>query len=408
MPEILFICEHSPFKFQSGVHQRTNLLCTAFSKIAHVDVLTLEQDKESNIENCAKIDIKECINRNKQKKILLHFCLLVIPPILIEIIKIFKKFTTGIIGNKKYWLAKIVRKQQKIKKYDLIFVRGINNLLVFGIKPSKIVIIDIDDLPEQTYQSKLFFKIENNSIKSIFYKLYYSMCAKICRYYTKKIVKNVSIVYLPNESQCSLFENAVYLPNIPYKFAAKNDIMEHSEYQIMFVGVIEYKPNYMGIEYFLENIYPSIIDRIPQVNFNIIGRISEERKEEWLLRYKNISLLGVIDDLKKEYEKNSVIVVPIYNGAGTNIKVLEAMSMEKACVTSTFAGKGFEKILENGKNIIMADSAENFAEKIIELLKDKDYRDSIAKSAKEAVDKQYSFECFSEIIINSMQNSKKP
>jgi glycosyltransferase involved in cell wall biosynthesis len=102
------------------------------------------------------------------------------------------------------------------------------------------------------------------------------------------------------------------------------------------------------------------------------------------------------------YLDSSVVVVPVYNGSGTNIKVIEAMSRGKACVISSFAGKGYEDILVNGKNIFIAESNVDFAEKIVKLLLDDDLRAHIGESARESVDQRYSFENFSEIIIKSI------
>lgn len=399
MQQILFLTEHSPFKTISGAHQRTNLICTAFSKFANVDVLPIEQDKECNIENCIKIDMDT-------KRFFYKPCLflLFIPPIFIKFYNLTKKITINILGSKNYHLAKTVKKLRKTKKYDFVFVRYIKNLRLFGIKPDKSIIIDIDDLPEHIYHSKLNFSLNDNSFKSFIYKIYYSNCVKICRFYTKKIVNSVAVAYLPYKEQCSMYKNTVYLPNIPYLF--KNaETNEKTEHQIMFVGMIEYEPNYKGLEYFLDNIYPLIINEIPDVVFNIAGNISQERKIQWLNKYKNILIHGFVDDLKSEYQKCSLIIVPVYTGAGTNIKVIEAMSIGKACVISSFAARGFEDILTDGENILIADNDIDFSVKVIELLKNREYRENIGRAAKETVNSKslYSFDCFKETIKKSIQ-----
>jgi glycosyltransferase involved in cell wall biosynthesis len=326
------------------------------------------------------------------------------PPILVKAFNFFRVLTKGVLGYKNSYLSNIVRQLQKTKKYDFIFVRYIESLMIFGIKPAQNVIIDLDDLPEQVKQSKMELNVikDDNCLKKIIYKLYYLMGIKTSRYYTRKIAENVYAVYLSNEQQCSLFKNSVYLPNIPYPFNS-TEAIKKSRYQIVFVGRLTYKPNYLGVECFLNNVYPLILKKIPEVNFKIIGKISEEIKKNWLLQYKNISVPGFVSDLKKEYDNASVVVVPIYHGGGTNIKVLEAMSQGKACVISSFAGRGFDNLLENGENILIAEDYNDFAEKTIKLLEDRKHRKKIGKSAKNAVDKQYSFEYFSEMLLKTIK-----
>jgi hypothetical protein len=86
------------------------------------------------------------------------------------------------------------------------------------------------------------------------------------------------------------------LPNIPY-INNTTEQKENLDKQIIFVGNIEYIPNYSGLEHFLNNIFPKIIKEIPDIRFNIIGAISAERKSEWLSKYNNISIKGFINDL---------------------------------------------------------------------------------------------------------------
>jgi len=404
MYNILFLSNVSPFTLQSGASQRTNLLCRSLSQFAYIDVLSIEQDLEFNINNCTMIKIESYSNNNNIYITINSLFKLFFPPLFFKIINFFLVFTKSVLGQKDLYLSKIAKRLIKEKKYDFIFVRYIESLLVFGIKPAKNVIIDLDDLPQQVFLSNIEMCKNDYLLKKIYYKLFFSIAVKTSKYYTGKIVKKVFAVYLPNEKQCSLFNNSFYLPNIYYPFNL-TESSQVSESQILFVGFMNYKPNFVGVEYFLDNIYPSILNKIPYIKFKIIGKIKEELKKKWLLRYKNIYVTGFVDNLEKEYKKSSVVVIPVYHGSGTNIKVIEAMNYEKACVISSFAAKGFENLLKNEENILIADNDNDFIKMIIKLLEDKEYRKTIEKAAKKAVDKQYSFENFSEIIKKTIISS---
>ena len=396
LTEILFLTKHSPFLDITGGHQRTRLLCIAFSKFANVDVLTLEQDIDSNIENCSMIKFdadKLAIQSN--------FLFLFFSQIYNIYFRLTKMLTYNILGGKNNFLSKQVINLRKNKHYDFIFIRYINNLRLYGVKPDKSVILDVDDHPEYVYQSRYNFYKNNNSFKGFIYRSYYSFCKKTSAYYTKKITDKISVAYLPDKELSKKYKNAVYLPNIPYinKQYEKSDAFDH---KIMFVGLIEYQSNYSSLEYFLNNIFPLIVKEIPDVVFDIVGSISDKRKAEWLSKYKNISIPGFVDNLTHKYQNCSLVVVPVYLGGGTNIKVLEAMNMGKACVISSFAAKGFEDILVNGENILIADNDTDFSDKVIKLLKNKEYRENTGKMAKETINNShYSLENFLNIVKNT-------
>jgi glycosyltransferase involved in cell wall biosynthesis len=367
------------------------------SQFAHIDVLSVEQSNECNIENCVKIEISSCSGRSINA-ILNNFFFLFFPPVLVKFINFFKVFSIGVLGKKDIFFSKKAKELIKYNKYDFIFIRYIEALVVFGIKPSTNIIIDIDDLPEQVFLTNLNIEESNDlSLKNIYHKLYYYFAAKTSRHYTKKIVKNVFAVFFPNERQCSLFNNSFYLPNIPYPLNTLKT-KQKAVYQILFVGLISHKPNYTGIEYFLNCIFPVILEQLPDVNFRIIGKIPEKIKNRWLIQYKNISILGFVNNLEDEYNNSSVVVIPVYHGSGTNIKVLEAMSYGKACVISSFAGKGFEKLLINEENILIAENDTDFADKTVRFLKDSELRKNIGTAAKKSINEQYSFENFYEIM----------
>jgi glycosyltransferase involved in cell wall biosynthesis len=80
------------------------------------------------------------------------------------------------------------------------------------------------------------------------------------------------------------------------------------------------------------------------------------------------------DAYKSEYRKYKIVVVPIYYGSGTNIKVLEAMSMKRASVITDFVARGFKKDLIDNQYILIAKENQDFANKVIQLLFDNRFK----------------------------------
>jgi glycosyltransferase involved in cell wall biosynthesis len=282
----------------------------------------------------------------------------------------------------------------KNKNYDFVVFRYLSYAVEFGIHFDKKVIVDLDDLPEQFFRS-VKEQIHNNIPKQV----YFSILEKLNAFHTRKIVKSIRHAYVPLKTQSFSIPNTSYLPNIPYPVPLKNSqIVDNHE--IMFIGSLSYGPNHEGIDHFLAYVWPSVVQKMPQAHFNIVGSNStEERKQLWG-SHERTTVIGFVENPEEVYAKNNIVVVPVYRGAGTNIKVLEAMYMGKACVIAPSAGKGFEDLLIDGVNIIIAKDDNEFALSIVRLLTDRDYCRKMGENAKHALTQEYSYEAFRKIVQN--------
>ena len=149
------------------------------------------------------------------------------------------------------------------------------------------------------------------------------------------------------------------------------------------------------------NVFPLIKKAVPNAVFTVIGAEPPENILA-LADGKNIIVTGFVDDLQEEYKEARVVVVPIYGGAGTNIKVLEAMQMQRPCVTTTYGVRGFSEYFADNKEILIAEDDIAFAAKIVALLNDEKQNQSIATKAYSAMKAHFSRKAFNEIIKNSL------
>ncbi|MDR2853984.1 MAG: glycosyltransferase, partial [Prevotellaceae bacterium] len=99
-------------------------------------------------------------------------------------------------------------------------------------------------------------------------------------------------------------------------------------------------------------------------------------------------------DLQAEYEKSRVVIVPIYQGAGTNIKVVEALQMNRACVVTEFATRGLSDVFEDGKDYFVAKNDKDFVEKLEKLLTNETLNIQTARNGKEKTLQHFSFNMF--------------
>ncbi|MDR2410124.1 MAG: glycosyltransferase family 4 protein [Bacteroidales bacterium] len=386
---ILYICPNNPFLTTSGGHLRSNLICQAIAKNNNVDIFFTETEyflpPKCDIPNCTIISYKDISDSNlfsmvdKLKLWLKH--------------KIFRDYFSVFKIN---FLSKTLNTILNNKHYDLIMIRYFMQAIELNLKFDKRVILDLDDSPVQIFKS-LKENFSRSLLKYYIKQVYFSLVILFINGYVNARIKNIRHVLLPDKKQAKLFPNGIYLPNIPNPSLSSHSCNVKTN-NIMFVGKLQYRPNIEGVYHFLDCIWPKVLKNIPNAFFNIVGSQARECDKKAWQTYDNVNFIGFVDDLSNEYNNNSVAVIPVYMGAGTNIKVIEAMYMNKAMVLSSYACRGFEHLLKDGYNSMIASTDEEFSAKLIFLLKNRELNAEISKNAKESLNNEYSFENFCNII----------
>jgi len=134
--------------------------------------------------------------------------------------------------------------------------------------------------------------------------------------------------------------------------------------RILFTGNMDYAPNVDAVQYFVDEIFPLILEKHSESHFVIAGQ--RPVKAVLDLASDRIEVTGFIENLASEYAKANVVVSPLRIGAGTQNKVLEALAMNQAVVCSKvgFLGLG----LKSGEGILMGETAQEFANHVVSIL----------------------------------------
>ena len=130
--------------------------------------------------------------------------------------------------------------------------------------------------------------------------------------------------------------------------------------RLLFIGSFAHKPNVLAMEFFLKEVFP----RLPGVTLHIIAGQRHERF--WDLHQEGVEVEGFVSDVRPAYERATLVIAPLVASAGTNIKVLEAMAMGKAVVSTEAGIHGLD--LERGKDAVVADAPEALVQAITQLL----------------------------------------
>jgi sugar transferase (PEP-CTERM/EpsH1 system associated) len=157
---------------------------------------------------------------------------------------------------------------------------------------------------------------------------------------------------------------------------------------LIFEGNMGFAPSIDAVLYFCREIFPLIQEKISEVKFYIVGK--NPSGEVRNLGSEQIFVTGYVDDVRLFLDRASVFVCPMRKGAGIKNKVLQAWAMAKPVVATSVALGGLRVVPD--ENIIVADGARSFAQKVVRLLENSYLREKLGRRARETVREHYSWE----------------
>jgi glycosyltransferase involved in cell wall biosynthesis len=170
----------------------------------------------------------------------------------------------------------------------------------------------------------------------------------------------------------------------PKEYAPKDIPTEFPS--VVFSGTMSYYPNHEAAIYFTKHIFPMILERFPKTKFYVVGK--NPGHEIMRLSSDNVIVTGEVKTVQEFLLKSNVVVVPLLNGGGMRLKILEAFSLSKAVVSTLLGAEGIE--YTDGKDILIADDPKAFADKVCCLLENVEKAKELGINARELVEKEYS------------------
>lgn len=153
------------------------------------------------------------------------------------------------------------------------------------------------------------------------------------------------------------------------------------------IGSLSWEPNRQGLEWFLREIFPRVRDRVPWATFHVAGAVPPNVK---LPAYEGVVVHGVVPDARTFMQNQSILVVPLLSGSGIRSKIIEAMAVGKAVVSTSIGAEGIE--CTDGIHYLRADTAEAFADAVVRLLTSRSLMRQLGQNARRLVEERYSTE----------------
>lgn len=398
--KILFLTTEVPYPLDNGGKIRTFNMIKGLSSKFDIDLISFYEGRDDfkykELDDvCSSVNmIKLLFTNSKSKKVLV------------------KNVVKSFINNRPFIVEKFINREYEKKindmiskntYYSVIFdhlnitsyckkMRNINSLKILSEHNCEYLIL------------KRRYENEKSILKKLYLKYEYSKTEK----YEKYMIKNFDKVIMLTEEdkQCisgkEIQDDKISIVPISVDTNYKKSNYNNEIKNLMFLGTMSWYPNEHGIIWFLNNVWPLIIKSNRKIKLYIVGKNpSDEIKK---MSSDRVIVTGYVDDVNKYIEICNVCIVPLFIGGGMRVKILECMAKGIPVISTSIGAEGIKYTRNN--EIVIADTPEEFVESIYKL-NDKCFYNNIKINGIKLVNKIYSIDAVTNVILNENLNNKQ-
>lgn len=195
----------------------------------------------------------------------------------------------------------------------------------------------------------------------------------------------------PRNSEIVISANGVDFDQFYPKVAEK-------KYDLVFMGNMDYVPNVAAVTFIVNEILPELRKRVPTVSLLIAGRDATKLIQSYQCSY--IDVVQQFDDISDAIASAKIMLAPMMISIGLQNKILQSMAMKVPCITSEAANNAIGSI--PNEHILTANTKNEFVRETLKLLQDQSLRYSVAESAYDFVNQNFTWEHCSQQILSSI------
>ena len=158
---------------------------------------------------------------------------------------------------------------------------------------------------------------------------------------------------------------------------------------IVFVGTLGYRPNEDAVLFLAREVMPHVLRVRPRAVLTVVGGGADGAVPQSIQQLAGPSVVatGRVPDVRPFIARAAVVVTPLRVGSGTRLKVLEALAMGKAVVSTSVGCEGIS--VEHSEHLLIADSAEEIAREIVRVLEDRELAGDLGARGRALVERAY-------------------
>ena len=378
---ILLLCNKPPYPASEGGPMAMNSIITGLLEAGHqVKVLAINSEKY----NVKESDIPEEYKRKTGIE-LIDVDLTVKP--LNAFLNLFTRKSYHaerfISEDFKKRLAEVLDKEQfDVVQLEVLFMAPYVETIR---QHSKAMIV----LRAHNVEHKIWERIAKDT-KSPLKRWYINHLAKTLKEFELNALETVDGVAAITRKDAAFFRKYCSKPVIdipfgvyPEQFDPKYEI--EGKPKFYHIGSMNWMPNEEGIRWFVDEVLPKTVEKVPDFVYHLAGR----SMPEWLTSMKNphVDVVGEVPDAKEFVTNHDVAIVPLLSGSGIRIKIIESMALGKTVITTRVGAEGI--LYDEEVNIIIAENKAKMVEAIRSLNENPETAVRIGQAARKLVEETY-------------------
>jgi len=229
---------------------------------------------------------------------------------------------------------------------------------------------------ESNLIKKWYLQLQSKRLKEFEHKVFEKVdgitaVTELDKAYIQSLYPQKKIVVTPNGMDMEKFKL------IPFEQQDLNTIF--------YLGSLDWIPNQQSVVWFLNQVWPLVLQKKPQLQLIIAGK----NIPDWLMSRKdpNTRFYSNVPDTRELYDKYAIMIVPLLAGSGIRVRIIEGMAYGKCIVSTRIGSEGIP--YEHQKNIVIADTPEEFAQAIIDLNEHPEKVKEIQRNARQTAEQFY-------------------
>lgn len=369
--KILFLSNLLPYPLDNGGKINSYTKLEALHAGGHeVDLLCFEQRQETPLKDMEQMlrichSVKTFYLRITTEYYKYHM-------ILKAACSLFSEYSYGVYKFQSKEMVEYLRELAKTEKYDCIYFNHLQ-LYVYGKYTSELWPEAKTVMDEHNCETMIMQRTAENCRNFVLKTFLKLETYKLRRFEHKALREMYHTIVLSQEDYNALreiaggnFEHTIIQTGVPDYGVKKNHQQIEDRVNILFVGSLAWKPNDQGLVWFLAEVVPLLEKRGYPYHLYIVGKNAGEMVRKYAEQNRNITITGYVSDVNEYYELCQYMIVPLFIGSGLRVKIIEAFSHGMPVVSTSTGAEGIQ--YTEGEDILIADSPEEFAEKMEKML----------------------------------------
>lgn len=164
----------------------------------------------------------------------------------------------------------------------------------------------------------------------------------------------------------------------------------------VFAGAMRHQPNADGARWLVNEVLPILQREFPNATVGIIG--ADPPANVRALASDAVTVSGTVEDIRPYLGAAQAVVVPLWSGGGTRLKILEAFAAGRPVVSTTIGAEGIDA--RDGEHLLLADTPDAFAAAVARLFTDGKLAARLAEAGRQLVSERYGWEQVTSLLID--------